>query len=109
MAVSMQKKITDAIAKRLTDADLEVSSSYSYANCGTLYGQIGFDSVVVAAFQFNHGSCSVHINGAHVPALGLSDNPPLYRYVEDIVSFHALDYTDGERINAMLDLVSKAA
>jgi hypothetical protein len=107
---SMQTKILGEIEKTVTDAGLELVRQPQYANTGDVFAQRGFDTVWQMHYSFDDGTCSLSFQGPGVRALNLIDSPPAYRYDEipawkGRLNFHALDYSEGDRIRLMLDLV----
>ena len=103
----IQTRILEALDAIIEEAELTPTIKMAWANTGHLYAMRGFETLVDVDFAFQDTYCTLIFTGPAVDALDLADAPPTFRVVPHRpgAAFHALNYTDGERINAMLDLM----
>jgi hypothetical protein len=112
--MSMQDRILGTIAEIAQHAGWQVSIQPQYANTGRVYITAAntFTVQVELAYHFDTDSCGLHLQGPAIEALDLHDSSPQYRYQRawrgKVLSYHALRYADGDRITAMLDLLTRA-
>jgi hypothetical protein len=112
--LSMQERILGALTDIGQQAGHQVSIQPQYANTGRIYYSAGTGLTVLAeaAYHFDPDSCGLYFTGPAIEASGLRDSPPQFRYEKFVdgrrLSFYALRYTDGDRITAMLDLLTRA-
>ena len=112
--MSMQERILGALTDLAQRAGWQVSIQPQYANTGRVYitAADAFAVRVELSYHFDTDRCALHFEGPAIEALGLHDSPPQYRYEHSghggRLSYHALRYADGERITAMLDLLTTA-
>jgi hypothetical protein len=112
--MSMQDRILGTIADVAQRAGWQVSVQPQYANTGRVYITAAntFTVQVELAYHFDTDACGLHLQGPAIEALDLHDSPPQYRYQRasrgKVLSYHALRYADGDRITAMLDLLTRA-
>lgn len=113
---SMQDKIL-GILKEVTPEGLDFIQQGNWANTGHIYVQDGFDTQLDVAYQFNPTSCTIELSGFRVNGSKKywTDCPPTYRHYAPATSagrskvsiaFHALDYTDGQRIKVLIKMYS---
>jgi hypothetical protein len=111
---SMQERILTALTDLGDRTGCQVTIQRQFANTGRLYytAGTGFTVLVELAYHFDTDSCALHYQGPAIEALHLRDSPPSFRYEHGPtgrqLNFHALRYTDGERITTMLDLLARA-
>jgi hypothetical protein len=98
----MQDKILAELRQSAVDAGLEFAAQPQYANCGTAYILRGLDTVAELQYGFFDGWCSIDVHGPAVTAAGLADNPPRWRVVQGVISWHHLAYNDGARLRSLL-------
>jgi hypothetical protein len=53
--------------------------------------------------------CTLTLAGQGADALALADNPPAYRVEKGAIARHNLKYTDGDRLQQMLDVLTGAS
>lgn len=109
---SMQDKILDVI-DAATPANLELVVQHDYSNTGYIYVQRGFDTILRLQYSFQTGYCTLHVKGEAVQASmsiieelcgdrGTKHGSPHAVYDKECLSWHALDYDDGDRIRRMI-------
>jgi hypothetical protein len=112
--VSMQERILAALTEVGRRAGHQVNIQPEYANTGRVYytAKDGFALLVELSYQFHADNCLLHLQGPAIEALSLQDSPPQFRYERAPhgwrLSYYALRYADGDRITAMLDLLTQA-
>jgi hypothetical protein len=112
--MSMQDRILGTVTDIAQRAGWQVSVQPQFANTGRVYITAAntFTVQVELAYHFDTGSCGLHFHGPAIEALDLHDSPPQYRFQcvwrGRVLSYHALRYADGDRITAMLDLLTRA-
>ena len=110
----MQDRILGTLTGIAQRAGWQVSIQPQYANTGRVYVTAAntFALQVELAYHFDTDSCGLHFQGPAIEALHLHDSPPQYRYQRTahgrVLSYHALRYADGDRITAMLGLLTRA-
>jgi hypothetical protein len=110
----MQERILAALTEVGQRAGGQVNIQPQYANTGHVYISVanGFSTLVELSYDFQAEYCGLHFRGPAIEALGLNDSPPRFRYQNTSsggqLDYHALRYADGEGIEAMLDLLTRA-
>lgn len=115
---SMQALIIEQIEKRVTDAGLTLTQAAEWTNTGRLYAiDESLHTEVEIGYSFQADYCSIGLKGPGINELDIDDNPPLWRMdrkpggndpSDHIVTFHALDYANAQRLNEMLSLIEQA-
>jgi hypothetical protein len=110
----MQQRILAALTDVGQRAGCQVAVQPQFANTGHVYvtAATTFTTLVEVAYHFDSESCRLLVRGPVIEALQLHDSPPQFRYEHTghgwQLSYHALRYADGQRITAMLDLLTRA-
>lgn len=100
----MQTKILGAISDRITAAGQEAVSMTEWANTGKVYAQQEFNTRLSVDYSFQSGYATIKLIPAEtpqVPATGYGA-----QLDHDGWTYHALKYTDGDRIVQMLDAIT---
>jgi hypothetical protein len=111
---SMQERILAALTDVGQRAGCQVNLQPDYVNTGRMYitTAITFSVLVELSYMFGPDTCQLYFRGPLIEALGLHDSPPRFRYQNTSsggqLDYHALRYAEGDRIDAMLDLLTRA-
>lgn len=112
--MSTQDRILAALAEVGQRAGCQVNTQPHFANTGRVYftASTAFSTLVELSYHFDTDRCGLHFQGPAIDALQVHDSPPQFRYEHTShgwqLGYHALRYADGERITAMLDLLTQA-
>lgn len=103
---SSQDRILDALAAAITARGFDPVKNAEWANTGHLLAMRGLAVNVAIAFDFQPLTFGLHVAPLHTTMDGtFEDSPPRYRFANNKLSWHVLDYTDAPRITEMLALL----
>jgi hypothetical protein len=112
----MQTKILDAIRMAVVSkagvAHMELTNQPQWANTGTVYAQTGFTTLAQMTYSFYDSYCTLALKGpavtpASCPRPHMTDGRPDWINEPEGITWHALSYGDGPRIERMLDLLAR--
>lgn len=111
---SMQTRVLDAIDHELTAHGLDAVQRSQYANTGHVYGMNGLTTYVDIEYGFQDTYCTITITADRLE--GRADAAPTFRAgigsggapKANTVAFLHLEYTNADRIAALMDIVADA-